>query len=111
VMSSIGVGVVVLDSSMLVKSWNRGAEELWGLRGEEVYNQSFATLDFGLPTAQVSGVVQQCLKLKKRTGPVRVPAINRVGRSIDCKVTCSPLDGTGDAVVLLMEEVNRAERA
>jgi two-component system, chemotaxis family, CheB/CheR fusion protein len=110
VLSSVAVGVVVLDSGMLVKSWNRGAEKLWGLRGEEVYNKPFASLDFGLPTARVSEVVQQCLTSNKRIGPVQVPAISRIGRSIECKVSCSPLDGTGGAVVLLMEEVNRVER-
>ena len=109
VLSSVAAGVVVLDSNMQVKSWNRGAEELWGLREEEVYNQSFASLEFGLPTDKVTKVVRECLTSKKRTAPVQMPAINRIGRSIDCKVTCSPLDGTGDAVVLLMEELNRAE--
>jgi two-component system, chemotaxis family, CheB/CheR fusion protein len=33
VLSSLAAGVVVLDSGMLVKNWNRGAEELWGLPG------------------------------------------------------------------------------
>jgi hypothetical protein len=34
-------------------------------------------------------------------------AINRRGRSITCSVVCSPLDGHGDGVVLLMEEAHR----
>jgi two-component system, chemotaxis family, CheB/CheR fusion protein len=106
VLSSVAAGVVVLDAALLVRSWNRGAEELWGLRADEVRNQGFFSLDFGLPTAGVREIVQQCLASGRRTGPVQVTAINRIGRTISCLVTCSPLDGGehGDGVVLLMEE-------
>ncbi|HEX6451371.1 MAG TPA: CheR family methyltransferase [Trebonia sp.] len=107
VLSSLAAGVVVLDSAMLVKSWNRGAEELWGLRAGEVQNVPFLNLDFGLPTAVVGEIVQECLASRKRAGPVQVAAINRIGRAITCAVACTPLDGSGDAVVLLMEEVMR----
>ena len=48
----------------------------------------------------------------QRAGPVQVAAINRIGRSITCMVTCSPLkdkgDGNGDGAVLPMEETYRA---
>jgi two-component system CheB/CheR fusion protein len=109
VLSSVAAGVVVLDSGLLVRSWNKGAEELWGLRSDEVRNRVFFNLDFGLPTAQVRDAVQQCLASGRQTGPVQVGAINRIGRRITCLVTCSPLDdkGDGDGVVLLMEEVGR----
>jgi two-component system, chemotaxis family, CheB/CheR fusion protein len=110
VLSSVAAGVVVLDAELLVRSWNRGAEELWGLRADEVRNQAFFNLDFGLPTAYVRDMVQECLASGKRTGPVQVAAINRIGRSITCTVLCSPLKGRGgqrdsDGAVLLMEEV------
>jgi two-component system CheB/CheR fusion protein len=109
VLSSVAAGVVVLDAELLVRSWNRGAEELWGLRAEEVRNQAFFNLDFGLPVASVRDIVQQCLTFGRRTGPIQVAAINRIGRSITCTVTCSPLkgkpDGDGDGAVLLMEEL------
>jgi two-component system CheB/CheR fusion protein len=111
VLSSVAAGVVVLDSELLVRSWNSGAEELWGLRADEVRNQPFFNLDFGLPVANVRDIVQQCLTSGRRAGPVQVAAINRIGRSITCMVTCSPLkdngDGDGDGAVLLMEEVYR----
>src|SRR5215469_1412380 len=38
VLSSVAAGVVVLDAELLVRSWNSGAEELWGLRADEVRN-------------------------------------------------------------------------
>ncbi|MFJ4652545.1 CheR family methyltransferase [Nocardia sp. NPDC088792] len=105
VLSSIAAGVVVLDGELRVRSWNRGAEELWGLRADEVRQQGFFTLDFGLPTGPLRESIATALTTGKRDGPVDIPAINRIGRSITCTVTCSPLDGTRDGVVLLMEEV------
>ena len=111
VLSSVAAGVVVLDAELLVRSWNSGAEELWGLRADEVRNQPFFNLDFGLPVANVRDIVQQCLSSGRRAGPVQVAAINRIGRAITCMVTCSPLkdkgDADGDGAVLLMEEVYR----
>jgi len=110
VLSSVAAGVVVLDAELLVRSWNKGAEELWGLRADEVRNQGFFGLDFGLPTADVRDIVQQCLGSGKRAGPVQVGAINRIGRTITCTVVCSPLkassdgDKDRDGAVLLMEE-------
>src|SRR5262252_8337920 len=94
VLSSVAAGVVVLDSGLKVRSWNKGAEELWGLRADEVRNQPFFQLDFGLPTGEVRGIVNECLATGRRTGPVQVVAINRIGRTIKCTVTCSPLKGS-----------------
>jgi two-component system, chemotaxis family, CheB/CheR fusion protein len=109
VLFSVAAGVVVLDSDLLVRSWNKGAEELWGLRTDEVRNQAFFNLVFGLPTGEMREIVQQCLATGRRTGPVQLAAINRIGRSINCTVTCSPLksNGAGEGAVLLMEEVYR----
>jgi two-component system, chemotaxis family, CheB/CheR fusion protein len=107
VLSSVAAGVVVLDADLTVRSWNKGAQELWGLRADEVRNQAFFQLDFGLPTGELRGIVNECLASSRRTGPLQVAAINRIGRAITCIVTCSPLKGNGDGegAVLLMEEV------
>ncbi|WP_158887196.1 CheR family methyltransferase [Amycolatopsis anabasis] len=107
VLSSVAAGVVVLDAETRVRSWNRGAEDLWGLRSDEVRQQVFFTLDFGLPTADLREVVQECLSSKRRTGPLSLDAVNRIGRTITCSVVCSPLDGQSEGVVLLMEESSR----
>ncbi|MEU7485408.1 CheR family methyltransferase [Streptomyces sp. NPDC042319] len=104
VLTSVAAGVVVLDSEARVKSWNRGAAELWGLRPDEVENEEFFSLDFGLPAERLRHAVQKCLQTGRRTGPVDLPAVNRIGRSIDCTVVCSPFDGYNGGVVLLMEE-------
>ncbi|NGN66667.1 PAS domain-containing protein [Streptomyces sp. A7024] len=107
VMSSVAAGVVVLDPDMKVKSWNRGATELWGLRRDEVVDESFFGLEFGLPADELRPVIRQCLDTGKRAGPVTVPSVNRIGRSIDCAVHCSPFEGHRGGVVLLMEDSDR----
>ncbi|HEX3787403.1 MAG TPA: CheR family methyltransferase [Pseudonocardiaceae bacterium] len=104
VLSSVAAGVVVLDIDLRVRSWNRGAEELWGLRADEVNQQSYFSLEFGLPTTTVRELVQQCLDNGGRVGPVEIEAVNRIGRTISCSVACSPLDGHAKGVVLLMEQ-------
>ncbi len=105
VLSSVAAGVIVLDAEMRVRSWNRGAEDLWGLRSQEVRNQAFFSLDFGLPIGQLHEALKRCTETGRKTGPMNLEAVNRIGRTITCSVTCSPLDSQGDGVVLLMEEV------
>ncbi|MYW64660.1 PAS domain-containing protein [Streptomyces sp. SID8379] len=104
VLTSIAAAVVVLDKDLTVKSWNRGAADLWGLRADEASEQPFFGLDFGLPTGRLRPVVEDCIKTRKRGLPVEIAAVNRLGRSIVCTVHCSPFDGHRGGVVLLMEE-------
>ncbi len=104
VLTSIAAGVVVLDSDLRVKSWNRGAVDLWGLRSDEVEDEPFFSLDFGLPTDVLQPVVQRCLDTHRRSGPVSVQARSRLGRLITCDVFCSPFDGHNGGAVLMMEE-------
>jgi two-component system CheB/CheR fusion protein len=104
VLASIVAGIVVLDSQLRVRSWNRGAEELWGLRSDEVTQKPFFNLDFGLAVGELRAIVEQCRTSKQRSGPIQLAAVNRLGRTISCTVACSPLDDHGEGVVLLMEE-------
>ncbi|MFG2648429.1 CheR family methyltransferase [Streptomyces sp. NPDC048436] len=104
VVSSVAAGLVVISSDMRTKSWNRGAAELWGLRGDEVLGEDFFSLDFGLPTGGLREIIEECIASGRRAGPVVIPAVNRIGRHIDCSVVCSPFDGHNGGVVLLMED-------
>jgi two-component system CheB/CheR fusion protein len=108
VLSSVAAGVVVLDARDRIRSWNRGAQELWGLRADEVYQHEFFALDIGLPTEELRESVASCLITKVPTPPLQVSAVNRRGRAMVCTVSCSPLNGQTDGVVLLMEEVRRS---
>ncbi len=107
VLSSVEAGVVVLDGELQVRSWNRGAEELWGLRADEVYREDFFVLDFGLPTAGLREAVETCNETGRRSGRVEVEAVDRKGRPLVSSVSCSPLRGQGGGVVLLMENAQR----
>ncbi|MEU6390290.1 CheR family methyltransferase [Streptomyces sp. NPDC046939] len=104
VLTSIAAAVVVLDKKLNVKSWNRGAIDLWGLRTDEVLDTPFFGLEFGLPTQELRAVVEECVRSGKRGAPVEIDAVNRLGRSFVCSVQCSPFDGHRGGVVLLMEE-------
>ncbi|WP_329068802.1 CheR family methyltransferase [Amycolatopsis sp. NBC_01480] len=104
VLSSVEAGVVVLDGQLQVRSWNRGAEELWGLRADEVFREDFFKLDFGLPTDVLRERVRTSNDTGERSGPLKIDAVNRKGRPLVCRVSCSPLHGPGEGVVLLMEQ-------
>ncbi|KND26262.1 CheR family methyltransferase [Streptomyces acidiscabies] len=104
VLTSIAAGVVVLGKDLKVKSWNRGAVDLWGLRADEVMGQPFFELDFGLPTKELRPVVDRCMETRSRSGPVGVEALSRIGRPISCDVFFSPFGGNHGGVVLMMEE-------
>ena len=108
ILSSLRVGVAVLDQRCRVYVWNRRAQDLWGLQTEEVVDQSFWGLDIGLPLDQLRTPVRECLKAKRLTQEVLLPAVNRRGRHIQCRVAVVPLQTAGTApqgVILLMEEV------
>jgi two-component system, chemotaxis family, CheB/CheR fusion protein len=109
VMSSVAAAVVVLDADLKVRTWNNGAEGIWGLRSSEVLGQPFFSLDFGLPTHLIRDTVTKCMASDGHLQHAQVDAVNRRGRSITCTITCSPLNDARNGVVLLMEEQPAAD--
>ena len=71
------------------------------MRHDEVRNQHFLKLDFGLPTSKLAESLQECIKTGEPQGPVPLHAVNRKGRSLVCTVMMSPLDGTAGVVILM----------
>ena len=53
ILRGLDAGVIVVDTDLKVRSWNRWSENIWGLREEEAIDQSFGALDIGLPVQQV----------------------------------------------------------
>ncbi|RAJ90375.1 MULTISPECIES: PAS domain-containing protein [unclassified Streptomyces] len=104
VLTSIAAAVVVLDQDFQVKSWNLGAADLWGLRLDEVLDEPFFGLDFGLPTQSLRAMAEECIRTGKRGASMEIDAVNRFGRHMSCRVQCSPFGGQHGGVVLLMEE-------
>ena len=49
ILTSMRGAVVVLDRDFSIWVWNHRAEDLWGLRADEVRDRSFLNLDIGLP--------------------------------------------------------------
>lgn len=107
ILSSLQVGVAVVDRELRVLVWNRASEDLWGLRAEEVDGRHLLSLDIGLPVARLAQPLRACLAGEQDYQELALAAVNRRGRAIQCKVTCSPLIGANReirGVILLMKE-------
>jgi two-component system CheB/CheR fusion protein len=96
----------VLDLDLQVRVWSDRAQELWGLRAEEVRLKHFLDLDIGLPVAQLSDPIRACVTSDRGYAEVVLPAINRRGRAIQCYCTLSHLtqEGGDRGIILLMDE-------
>jgi two-component system, chemotaxis family, CheB/CheR fusion protein len=108
VLTSMRGGVVVVDKQINVTVWNHQAEDLWGLRPNEVIGKNFLNLDIGLPVEQLKPMIRTCLANPKHFEAITLTATNRRGKTIQCRVSCTPLLPPGDGVdgvILLMEEV------
>jgi two-component system CheB/CheR fusion protein len=106
ILTGLRAGVTVLDTDMRVLVWNRCAEDLWGLRQEEIVGQHFLSLDIGLPTGQLRSLIRRTLAGESGPHEIVLPAVNRRGRTILVRVAGSPLsgaDGMAAGAILLME--------
>ncbi|RBY90828.1 CheR family methyltransferase [Blastococcus sp. TF02A-26] len=107
VMSSFHAGVVVVDSDLRVLVWNAAAEELWGLRQDEVQGQYVLNLDIGLPVSELHPLLRR--QVSGQAGgheTVEVDAVNRRGRPVRVRVTVSAFtarDGERGGAVVLMD--------
>jgi two-component system CheB/CheR fusion protein len=108
ILTSMGVGVAVLDRSLAVQVWNAHSSELWGLRSDEAEGQNLLSLDVGLPVEKLSGALRDVLNNGESRVELRVEATNRRGHPIDCRIVALPLSVDGQDVsgtILLMEEL------
>jgi two-component system, chemotaxis family, CheB/CheR fusion protein len=108
ILTSLKGGVIVVNRNLHVQIWNHKAEDMWGLRPEEAIEQNFLNLDIGLPVEQLRQPIRDCLSDSAGvSAEVVLDAINRRGRNIRCRVTCTPLVSEQEnvqGVILLMEE-------
>lgn len=107
ILTAIQQAVVVLDRQMNVLVWNRRAEDLWGLRADEVRGQPLLGLDIGLPVQQLP--LAPFMAGKAGSQEVILAATNRRGRPIRCTITLSPfLNAAGErgGVVMLIKETD-----
>jgi two-component system, chemotaxis family, CheB/CheR fusion protein len=107
VLASLRSAAVVVNGNLDVLMWNRRAEDLWGLRADEAQGRGLLNLDIGLPVAELRGVIRPCLSAEAEHQEVVLDAVNRRGKKIRCRITCTPLvspTNTREGVILLMEE-------
>ena len=109
VLGSFRAGVVVVDEALSVLAWNAAAEELWGIREEEVRGHHLLNLDIGLPVSELHPLLRRQVA---GDGPahdtVELAAVNRRGRPVRVRVTVSAFsqrsaDRAG--AVVLMDQV------
>jgi two-component system CheB/CheR fusion protein len=98
ILTSLRLAVVVLDPASRVRVWNRQAEEMWGLRADEVEDAPFEALDIGLPVAALRLAVRASIDGRVSSEEVVLDAVNRRGRAIRCRVTVSPFT-EGDRII------------
>jgi two-component system, chemotaxis family, CheB/CheR fusion protein len=106
ILASLESGVVVLDEDLTVILWNHQIANLWGVTAEEAKGKSFMSLDTGLPVAQLVEPIRTSMTTGRHQ-TVTLNCINRRGKPIVCRVTCSPLHDGGSSihgVLLFMEE-------
>ncbi|HEV7419117.1 MAG TPA: CheR family methyltransferase [Mycobacterium sp.] len=104
--NSIRFGVVVVDQQMRVVVWNSGCEELWGLRADETTGVPLTSLDIGLPMDAVRPLIGTAFVDPDSVGETTVDVVNRRGRTIRLRVTCSSFRASNSGVkgaLLLME--------
>jgi len=114
ILASMRGGVVVLDAEQRIQIWSDRAEDLWGLRAEEVRGKHFMNLDIGLPVEQLRQSIRACLAGESPVEPVALNATNRRGKPIVCRVACNPLvsvNGDHRGAILVMEERTRLDPA
>jgi two-component system CheB/CheR fusion protein len=102
-------GVAVMDSDFQIQVWNRVAEDMWGLRAEEVLKQPLFSLDIGLPLEQLRKPLREALD--GATTENVVDSTNRRGKRIPCRVKCMPcaaVKGSPVGVIMLMVDADAA---
>ncbi|MBR8835285.1 MAG: PAS domain-containing protein [Stigonema ocellatum SAG 48.90 = DSM 106950] len=107
ILTSLRAGVVVLGPDLHIHIWNRKAEDLWGLRADEIFLQHFMSLDIGLPLEPLKQPLRAIIAGQSQSHEVLLNATNRRGKAFQCQVICTPLIRTGSqihGVILLMEE-------
>jgi two-component system, chemotaxis family, CheB/CheR fusion protein len=113
ILGSLQSAVVVLDPDMWVQAWNLQAEELWGLRRNEVVGQHFLNLDIGFPVDSLRAAIRASLTGEGLPQRVTLQAVNRRGRAVQCDVSISALmsKATVQGILILMDVVAAGETA
>jgi two-component system CheB/CheR fusion protein len=112
VLGSMNAGVAVVDPDVRLLAWNARAEDLWGVRADEVVGTRLLDLDIGLPLDRLRDPIHE--QLRDGAGEPRalvLDAVNRRGRAVRVKVTLTRVAGHGPesaAAMLVMDVLDEA---
>jgi two-component system CheB/CheR fusion protein len=109
VLASVRSGAVAVNRNLDVTMWNHRAEDLWGLRAEEVQGKSLLNLDIGLPVNDLRNIARACEQLDGGYHETILEAVNRRGKPIKCRIVCSALmagPNKREGMILLMDEID-----
>lgn len=113
ILASLDRGVIVLNREFVIQAWNTQAEELWGLRADETVGRHLLNLDIGLPLEELRQPLRACIAGEmNEASEFTLNAINRRGRRIECRITCTSLmnlipgeeNPEVQGVILMMED-------
>jgi two-component system CheB/CheR fusion protein len=91
ILRSLRSAVIVVDTDLAVRVWNRQSEDLWGVRPEEAIGQHLLNLDIGISTDGLRPLVRQVLSGADAVAELTLGAVNRRGRPVEVRVGASPL--------------------
>jgi two-component system CheB/CheR fusion protein len=109
VLRGLKAAVVVVDDDLGVQTWNTAAEDLWGLRRDEVVGRHLLNLDIGLPLDQLRKPITEALN-GNADASVEIEAVNRRGRPVLVEVKVAPMSAAGvlrSGAILMMESVEQ----
>ena len=108
ILSSMQIGMVVIDTNFNILIWNHAVEDMWGLRQEEVMNKSWFSLDIGLPVEQLQIPIRDILSSKKKFQEILINGTNRRGKQIRCYIAFSPLIGDNvEGIIMMMTDTEK----
>ena len=108
ILGCLQMGMVVIDTNFNILIWNYAVEDMWGLRGEEVIEKSWFSLDIGLPVEQLRVPIRDILSNRKKFQEILINATNRRGREIQCYIAFSPLNGDNvEGIIMMMTDIEK----
>lgn len=111
ILTSLRMGMVVLDNCLSIKVWNSGAAQLWGWQAEEVLGLFFGDLEMGLPVEELWRVIHSCQSGVSDHQELTLNTINRCGKAVHCRILCTPLiiANQHQGLILLIEDMAREQ--
>lgn len=107
VLSIPPAALVVVDKDLNVILWNQRAEEMWGLRADEVRGKSFFAMDIGLPVDALRAPIREMMEERAQAKTLVLDAVNRRGKRLKCHIALTTFHNASPqeaGVALLMDD-------